>query len=218
MRLLSITRRSLLAAPFALAARAADEFWTTKPADQWTVEECEKLLSKSPWAETMTVARGALVEGVNVASGRARRAVGGPVTVDLVIRWMSAQPMKQALARVVGPIRNPRAAKKAVFRDEAGYILIVKGVPLGVMQLSGETRASLERSAELRIPGRDPIKISRMGFARDGGGAEIRFVFPEAPNLTAADKSAELRFELGKATIKHKFNLEKMVYQGELAL
>jgi uncharacterized protein len=30
-----------------------------------------------------------------------------------------------------------------------------------------------------------------MGFARDGGGAEIRFVFPEAPNLTAADKSAE---------------------------
>ena len=214
MSISRIARRAFLAVPFACGLRAADDFWVTKPADQWSIEEAEKMLSDSPWAETMTVARGALVEGVNVTPVRGRRGVELTATVDLVIRWMSAQPMKQALARLVD---SPRM-KKAAAEDLRGYVVVVKGVPLGVMELSGETRASLERSAELRIQGRDPIKASKMGFARDGGAAEIRFMFPEQANLTVADKSAEFRFELGRAKIRHKFDLGKMIYRDGLAL
>jgi hypothetical protein len=217
MTRLQLSRRLFLAAPFAAALRAADDFWATKPADQWTAEECEKLLSDSPWTKKQTVARGALIEGLGAPAPRGRRGVVITHTVDLVIRWMSAQPMKQALASLV-PAKNRKQAKRSVFRDEAGYVLIVKGLPVNVMQLSGESRSSLERSAELRFPGRDPLKVTRFGVARDGAAADLRFVFPEVPNLTIADKSAELRFEMGRAKIKQKFDLDKMLYQGELAL
>ena len=219
MTRLHLSRRALLAAPFAISLHAADAFWSAKPADGWTVSECEKLLADSPWARKQTVARGALLEGLGAPTPRGRRGVVVTHTVDLLIRWMSAEPMKRALARVVSPDAAPRSKKAAAaLRNETGYILVVKGVPVNVMQLSGESKGTLERSAEIRIPGRDPIKPSKLGFARDGGSAEIRFVFPEVPNLTIADKSAEFRFELGRATIKQKFDLDKMVYQGELAL
>ena len=216
MHSIRVPRRALLLATFAAALRAADEFWSTKPSDEWTVEESEKLLADSPWAKMMTVARGALLEGVSGGPVRGPRGVTVARTVDLIIRWMSAAPMKAAMGNLLGS----RASKKqgGAMGDIDGYVLIVKGVPLSVMQLSGETRASLERSAELRIPGRDPLKVTRIGFARDGAAAEIRFLFPKASNLTIADKSAEFRFELGRANIKQKFDLDKMVYQGELAL
>jgi hypothetical protein len=216
MQTMRVSRRALLLGTFTAALRAADEFWSTKPAAEWTVEESEKLLADSPWAKTMTVARGALLEGVSGGPVRGPRGVTVARTVDLTIRWMSAAPMKLAMAKLVGP----RASKKqgGAMGDIDGYVLIVKGVPLSVMQLSGETRASLERSAEIRIPGRDSLKVSRLGFARDGAAAEIRFLFPKEPNLTISDKSAEFRFELGRANIKQKFDLDEMVYQGELAL
>lgn len=212
-----ISRRAALAIPFAAALRAEDDFWAAKPADQWTVEECEKLLADSPWAKTMTVARGALVEGLGAPAPRGRRGLVIARTVEVTIRWMSARPMKEALARVMS-VERSRRARKAVERDQAGFIVVVKGLPVNVLQLSGESRATLERSAEIRIPGRDPLRVSRMATARDGATAELRFIFPEEPGLTAADKSAEFRFEMGRSTIKHKFQFDKMRYQGELAL
>jgi hypothetical protein len=82
--------------------------------------------------------------------------------------------------------------------------------------LTGESGARLERGARLEPNGRDPIQASRMQVGRDGPGTEMLFFFPR--ELSNQDKSSKFQLDMDRSAIKHKFDLRKMVYQGELAL
>ena len=203
------------------ALPAADDFWTAKPASEWTQQEVEKLLANSPWAETMTIARGAVVFGAGVGRGmpkRRPRAAGSPVTVELNIRWQSARPVREAMgaqARLTGRNLAP-AARRMLDADPDGYVIVVRGLPANLARISGESRMTLQRGATLEAPKSDPVPAAALDLRRDGGAVELRLAFPEI--LRPEHDSAVFRLELGSATIKHKFDLRKMIFLGERAL
>ena len=72
----------------------AKEFWETKPFDQWTQKECQKLLSDSPWVKELNLT-GQVTGGGGGASSLDSRAP----FVKYNIQMRSAAPLRQAMVR-----------------------------------------------------------------------------------------------------------------------
>ena len=83
-----LTRRSLIrfaaALPVASAAIPAwafgsKDFWETKPSSDWSSEEVDRMITKSPWAKDVTVTSGNRAGGPgNGGGGRSRGGLGFP--------------------------------------------------------------------------------------------------------------------------------------------
>ena len=71
----------------------AKEFWETKPFDQWTQRECQKLLSDSPWVKELN-----LTGQVSDGGGGASLDSQAPF-VKYNIQMRSAAPLRQAMVR-----------------------------------------------------------------------------------------------------------------------
>ena len=110
----------------------AIDFWEAKDFTAWSDKEVRKMLSDSPWSREVVILTpdlslasrvGGLTGGVVGNGGRAGRAAGGggvagdgagnlgggsflasPHRTPLVVRWASAQPVKQALARLASSV------------------------------------------------------------------------------------------------------------------
>jgi hypothetical protein len=67
--------RPLVLLALALSLWAADS-WQSKPAAQWNDKEVQKILTNSPWAKTISVSAGGLMDS-DSAVGRGRRGFGG---------------------------------------------------------------------------------------------------------------------------------------------
>lgn len=72
-----ISRRTLLGGA-SLSLLAKSPFWLEKPADQWTQDEIRELMTKSPWAHSVTAQfSGELRTGMPGSGGMGRRGGGG---------------------------------------------------------------------------------------------------------------------------------------------
>jgi len=71
----------------------AKEFWETKPYNQWTQRECQKLLSDSPWVKELN-----LMGQVSGSGGAASLDSQAPF-VKYNIQIRSAAPLRQAMVR-----------------------------------------------------------------------------------------------------------------------
>ncbi|MFQ5928901.1 MAG: hypothetical protein ACE5MK_04330 [Acidobacteriota bacterium] len=175
------------------------DFWEKKKFTEWSEKEVTRMLTKSPWARTVDVAlsrlRGSRQFGADRSShggrqggdfgggrggsgrgggGFGRGGMGGgggfPPTVRLTIRWFSAVPIKQAIAkRRFGTDAGTSAqAAQIINRQETHYILGVSGVP-GRMLLSNPGRRGSESGR-----GRSPAERDTSRSGRDTSRAEER--------------------------------------------
>jgi len=219
-----LTRRQLLArsgAGLLVATRflvgtrleAAPEFWDTKDPKDWTAEEIDRLLNRSPWARQVTAASASGVlggvprpgvgmgGGVGIGMGRRRgtptqRSASGKATV----RWESAQPVRDAAKT---PLPDG-------FKDH--YAIGVYG-----LEAHGDLD-DLKQFATLEPKGRE---LAQAGIAQTQPGSPPGILFGfsrDLLDLSRDDREATFTSQFGQLVVKVKFNPQEMSYRGRLAL
>jgi hypothetical protein len=215
-----ISRRRVLfygaivtAVPSTLAA--APPFWKTKPASQWTPDEVNEMITKSPWAKEVSAQYRAAMDDVRIQPGAAPvQRPGEPMAGEcglvpcsnvmpgkVIVIWESAQPIQEVLHPQEPPDFNGR------------YIISIRG-------LAGDyTPARLRAGSELTAKGRQPLQpgvVDRrnntwlFGFSRE--------LLP----LSKDDRDVQFRVRVGAnlsdTLLRASFNPKDMIYRDELAL
>ena len=231
-----------------IAALAADPWRTKKPAD-WTDKEAQRILSDSPWAKKAVAemsfggmggpgggmgGRGGGMGGPGGGMGGPGGGMGGPPgggmePPKIIVRWESAEPVREALNRVESPAAGQLAewAKDHYVISTTGMSMMRPGGPgpggpgdrpqpdPGRME---QMRQRMREATSLKVKGKDPVAPVRIETIETGGGMLTVFLFPRSAAITPADKEVSFETALGPMAIKSKFNLKDMQYQGKPAL
>ncbi len=137
--------------------------------------------------------------GVGKNTGR-----GQLPTLPVLVRWDSAAPVRQALAK------SHESTPEDSARD---YIITVTGlVSAGKDQ---PVEALMERSV-LKVPGKPPIPPEDAKV--DGKTGTLRLYFPRSAGITLSDKDVFFSTRFGSLTVSRRFHLAEMRYQGRLEL
>jgi hypothetical protein len=223
-----MTRREILMLPFAAApllASPANEFWKEKKPDEWTPDEIQEMLTKSPWAKEAAVnvfggaggsllnRNGAMNRSGNVSSSGRQRANTNQTTQsdapDLrykaIVRWESALPIREAL-------KSKSAEGLAEF-----YILAV----VGDLTLADPDADEAQREARLDMM-KQSTRLEKHGGAIALANVEIvkkvgtLFYFSRTEPIK--DGQATFSTRMGPVEVKCKFAVKEMMYRGKLEL
>ncbi len=226
-----MTRRNAILIGLAAPAWAfsGKEFWNEKKPSDWTEEEIQQMLTRSPWAKEATVsyyggpggatARSSSARSTSAQSssrtkggGRAGSAapgtdLGSQLQYRAVVRWESALPIRQA------------THSNSTFPQS--YVICVSGdvpavVPRGADETEMQRQERLEMLKEFTKLDRhgDPIYLSKV----EAQGSGTWFYFPRLEPIKPEDKQITFVSKLGPVEVKAKFMLKEMMYQGKLEL
>ncbi len=223
--------------------------WKVGDPNQWSKADAERVLADSPWAQSSS-ATFALAEEYNRPPGPAidipeggmagsrgatdgkwdggvGRAPGGPPVLNVTVRWESALPVRQALARLHETAAYPPEQSS---RD---YIITVAGlVPggrYGTPQLNSRTGDGADdvRNPEEMIEGvmrysrllpRGNAAIRPENVKLDNSTGTLYLFFPRTQAVNLADKEILFETRFGSLSVLKKFRLKDMVYKGRLEL
>jgi hypothetical protein len=234
---------------FALCVAVAGDFWNSKKFAAWSDEETKKMIEDSPWAiktaikYIYTAPPGGMGGGMpgggmgGMGGGMPGGGMGGgmgggggfgglqklppDMTPKAILRWQSALPVKQAIARAryKDQVETSEEAAKALAREEPQYIL-------GVIGLMGPptsfNREVLKKGASLVVGNLAPIPALDVLTDQQGMMTNLYIAFPKllegAHKITEADKEVQFLLKTPNIEIKGKFPLKKMVYEGKLEI
>ncbi len=228
---------------FALGLGAAANFWQ-KPYTEWSDKDMAKMMTDSPWAKSASVSMGGPGGGAPPAmppgggGGFGGGPPGGPQggggsefgpgaqgsgapTLDVVARWQSALPIRQALVRLKFGAEADKSAEasKLLQEEERPYEIVLSG-PMG-MFLRGQPADSAKALSEvsfLSSKRTGEIKAVQIQVGKPGKTMDVLFAFPRSMPFTADDKEVEFITKLGTSTLKYKFKLKDMVVNGKLEM
>ncbi len=196
---------TMLWAAFVLGA----DFWIETPFYKWSDQEVGRMLTNSPWARRAEVK----VKGSVPA---------GAPAVYIIVRWQTAVPIRQAVARFHFGEESGTSEKiaKMLGRNEPCYIAGVLGLP---GPLVGTNLEDLESAATLRIRNRPPIPAIQLLTDKLMSGAyNVFFFFPKnepgAHVITFEDEEVEFVLDSPLVEIRRPFKLSELVYDGKLEL
>jgi hypothetical protein len=207
------------------------DFWTAKPFTEWSEKDALKMIQSSPWAKEYSIAMPGSGGGGGDSSGKSKKGAGGDTMaqdtggmgagINLVIRWQTALPVKQANAKLKykGEAGTSDEAKKLLDSTTPDYLLVVEGLNRSMVR--GETeevKKMLMDQTALLIKGREPIKP--VDFRLTGAGMRMTavFAFPKTVPITVDEKEVEFDCKVGIITIKQKFTLKAMVFNDKLEM
>ncbi len=178
--------------------------------------------------------------------GRGGGGMGGPgggggqsrQSMSVLVRWDSATPIQQALARrgdAATPAPEPKAAGEASAKH---YVITVVGLRTQGRRVrsdsdsstgaDGETRGTrdpdlvreeLMSSTELVLKGRNSITPDDIRMTGRDSASGIQFFFPLTMDpISLDDKDVTFQTHLGSAKVEKKFNLKEMKFKGKLEL
>jgi hypothetical protein len=215
---------SLAAVP--ALAYPAGEFWNAKKPEDWTDDEIQELLTKSPWAKEASVsvfggAGGSLLNrngamnrsGVMTSTGRQRtnttQTVPSADAPDLrykaLVRWESALPIREAL-------------KKRSTDGLADYYILAL---VGDLALADPDEDEAQRASRLDMM-KQYTKLDRHGGAIPLANIEsvkkvgTLFYFSRAEPIK--DGQVTFTAKVGPVEVKCKFTVKEMMYRGKLEL
>jgi hypothetical protein len=215
------------------------DFWNRKEASQWSSEEIDRLVTASPWAKQVkasaTLPGGDINNGskrpdeptipgaggriggmsrpsirIPVAGGR-----GDKVLFEVIVRWESAKPVLVAL-------KTPLAE---VFANH--YVISVSGVPSAYATARTSNDSHDDESAVDRMKSQSYLEAKRLfpihaDVAQQAPGAFTQaFLFGfsnEKLHLSLDDNEVTFVTQVGKSSIRAKFNLKEMMYRDTLAI
>jgi hypothetical protein len=195
-------------------------FWNKKDPSEWTEDEIQMLLTRSPWAKEEVAmvkpgARGSSSGGEGVGGngigpgpgGRIERQEGGtaaPPAVQGVVVWESAQAILDA--------RKKPLPKE--FKDH--YTLSVSGIPL--RQVGDKLFDQLRQFSTLQPNNQPPAQPGTVQKVAGDAGAVLLGFSKDVLELSAGDKSIHFTTEVGSIMLKTRFDTKEMSYRGHLAL
>jgi hypothetical protein len=222
-----MTRRTAIYIGFGIPvwAAAGKPFWDEKEPQNWTDDERQELLTKSPWARAATIHNdpgfGGLTGRGNTSSStmnRRGRPSGGVATTpdpvitgryEAVVRWESALPVREA------------SKNKSKDDPAANYILSVNGdLPMIGRRSNDESEGEFAQRLDMlkqytRLEKRgDPIYLNKISYATAG----TLFYFERNDLIRTGDHQVTFITKLGPIDVKAKFALKEMLYRGKLEL
>jgi hypothetical protein len=228
-------------------AQKPDKKWT-----EWTKKEAQKMLDDSPWGQAQTdtdtsemfftptrqAGAGLTKEERAVNTERSETgATNQSVNVTFRVRFFSARPIRQALARLMEINQNldPKTAPEAVAKLQAfGDLKSTNSIIVTVMFESPDQRYSaaamqtfnsattgtLKNETYLqRSDGEKLFLEEYVPPGKDGFGARFIFLRDVNGQPFITDKSSEIRFYTkypNELKIDRRFKVANMKYQGEL--
>lgn len=207
----------------AAGLRAAD-FWDQKKYSQWTQQEVQTLMNDSPWARIIEIMTEGGRAGLAKGGGDHRSSIGDPSRevsgagrVNVLVRFHSALPLKQAVirARFGDKVLESPEAAQMLAQPETSYVIAVVGPP----RFMPTETAGLKEQASLVVKGRDPIRAENVIIDRGQAGAAVIFFFPRgAKPIQLEDEYVELRLKFPGFALNRRFKLKEMVFQGKLEI
>lgn len=218
------------------AALWAADFWT-KPAADWTDKEIDLMIADSPWADRMAVETG---QRGNIGNADdAKGAMQGNLTAPILVVWRTAAPIRQALARRGQP--SSEAEPTASVLLVSGFPGMFRGDAADNAKLVADTTIKVKGKAdihptEIQMPAAAPPAGAKgggapgggkggpggpgggKGFGGGGGNFDLIMVFPKNAGLSADDKEFEFVTKVGKMSIRKKFKLKDMMFNGKLEM
>lgn len=208
-------------------AYATKEFWNEKQPSDWTGEEIELLLNKSPWAKEASVSyyggqNGPLSNTMPGARSRQSRnassgtspSAASPAAWKAIVRWESALPIREALKLEPSP-----DVEKFYILNMVGDVPSVGATPDEDPSQRAARFETLKMVTKLEHKG-DAILLSRVEIARKSALslAGTLFYFSRDLALQPKDNQATFSTKLGPIDVKCKFTLRDMIYRGKLEL
>jgi hypothetical protein len=240
----------VLAAIGAAAALCAADAWKNTDFTQWSQDDAKKVLTKSPWAKEISVSSGE--QGAAPSSGRSRRGGGGGdsgsggmggadtgrgsmsggAATNLIVRWETAIPVKEALMKMNYGDHLPVKGEKGYTLDapQDNYILSVTGLRAGggrrqqgadaqaegAQSPADRMKDQLMTAAQLVRKGKDPI--APVNVVVNANTNSVYLVFPKTDAISDDDKDVEFRLTIGRLLVREKFSLKDMHFSGKLEL
>jgi hypothetical protein len=232
-----ILKATLLIVPV-IALTAAGPSWTSKPVQQWSVEDAKQILTGSPWVTKVAVRvvpaknEAQLREGGKMGGGTGlgaealapanllgfggtpqpgkRRAVPNRMS-PVEVRWESASPVRAAEVKA-----NDTDAPAW---EGNYYVIAVYDVP-GLDAIDDKGLAGdLRRTALLKLDGKKPLKPERVdSLPQVGGLTTVVYLFPRTTEITLEDKHIELDARFGRLALTQIFDTAAMQFGGKLEL
>jgi len=144
-----------------------------------------------------------------------------PPTVEVVARWQSAMPVRQAFARLKFGDEADKSveARKVLDRQERPYEIVLSG-PMGMFLggQPGEAAKALSEVSFLSSRRTGAIRAFQIEVSKPGKTMELVFAFPRSMPFTVEDKEVQMTTKLGASIVKYKFKLKDMVVNGKLEM
>lgn len=224
-----------------LAALGAD--WKDKPFPNWSEDTVLRLLTDSPWARPRTVRftwrkREETPIRPEDVPGATNNPIGGPITgspvggigkpksslpdrADIIVRWVSALPVRHAKAvyRLRDERLDPGKVSDLIPAPESDYVLEIFGLPVEMAHRgTGTLQALLKQSATLRTRTGRTLRPNRVDVSIQALNLLVLVHFPRTTLLELADKEIEVSADLQVFEVREKFRLSPMVYQDHLEI
>lgn len=164
-------------------------------------------------------------------------------TMNLQVRWVSALPVRHALVRAnCGTEIESECANRLLNLEDERFILSIAGMPSRMMrggqrggrpgeaertgppsseQIQARRQQMIDRLTEmstLNVKGKEPLHPNLVQVG-DGPAPDIYLFFPGCDwNLTVEDKAVDFEMKMPFNTVRQKFKLKDMMYEGQLEL
>jgi hypothetical protein len=226
------------------------DFWQSKPWTDWSDKDVQKMMTNSPWARPFAVTTSAPAPPALGGGGGARGGGGGgrggggggddsapaPISekggggggggamggsAEVVARWQSALPMKQAFVRTKYGAKASESddAKALIAREEPGYLIIVSGSARIFGRVNAEAlKKALPDVTVLSSKAKGVLKPSDVQFGMGRGTIDLMFTFPKSAAYSLDDKEVDFSTKVGDLDLKYKFHLKDMMFNGKLEL
>ena len=141
--------------------------------------------------------------------------------LNLVVRWSSALPIKQALAYERWGPTGLRSEEARAFldREETDYVVEICGFPaIFFSQDPQKLQRQLAKSARLWFKERPSIRPRTVLITEPGNHMSAEILFPRSAPIKETDGMIEIAAEIGQSRLSAKFKPATMLYQGKIEL
>jgi hypothetical protein len=226
----------------AALAQKKDMPWT-----EWSKKDAEKILTDSPWAKLQTDTDTSQMfysptqdpqrmgTSSNDSSRLAQGATNQSVNVSFQVRFFSARPVREALARIMEITNKPPAdvaAKLHQFAEMQSTNSIIVTVTYSssdqrysgivMQQFNGANTGTMKNDVYLQRSDSKQLFLEEyVPPGKDGFGARFIFLREVDGEPFIKDANGELRFYAkypNGIKIDRRFKLADMIYQGQLEL
>src|SRR5579863_1736548 len=185
---------------FGFGLLAAD-FWQ-KPYTEWSDKDATKMMNNSPWAKSLSIAMGGpgggappmMPGGGGGFGGNGPQGGGGSEfgpgaqgssapTFDVVARWQSALPIREAFVRLKFGAEADKSAEaaKVLEQQDRPYEIVLSGaIGMFLGGKPGDAAKALSDVSVLSSSRTGEIKANQIQVGKPGKTMDVVFAFPRA--------------------------------------
>lgn len=216
--------------------------WKGKPFPKWSDGDVARVVTDSPWAKSKkvnltwvkreptgvdikdipgTTPSSKLPSGMSPVGGIGVPRNKLPSDADMIVRWASALPVRQAKA--LFKYRNEKTGTEnpsdLISAPEPGYVVEIYGAPAEVAHNGTESvEAVAYASAYLRTAKGRTIRPNRVDAKLSALSVTIFVHFPRTEPIQTSDNEVEFFVDMQIFSVREKFKVDQMKYLGHLEM